>query len=287
MDRVSSSSKSREFHGRQQSLTSACPPVTASLGPPSPAGSNGGFYPPSTSVSASPAQRSWKAYDWGTKEKELNSSTSSASSSSSRDGGGDGRKGHRPTGASSLLAPSALLALPTTLLSYILAPLASNAPPYYHSPTLNGSTAPTQKSSPGGPAKRYPFPVRLLTISYLIFSVLFFALKLSTWTIDGGFDGPAGLVVGGDGKGRIAPRDAQNAAQLDAGMDRFGRKVEGWAQKVAGGVRWGKALGYGSADDEEMLAQTEGEEKWATVKRIGEQGELSSGCSGAHGRAGS
>ncbi|KAL8278811.1 hypothetical protein RQP46_008880 [Phenoliferia psychrophenolica] len=267
MDRSSSSgSMSRDIHGRQQSLTSACPPVTAS-----PAGSTAGFFPPS--VLGSPAQRGWKAYDWGSsKERDtLNSSASSSSSATSSSDGGPDRKGHRPSATPlPLPSPSALLSLPTTLLSYILAPLASSSsPPYHHAPALTGSTTPTQKTT--GPAKRYPFPIRLLTISYLIFSVLFFALKLGHWT--GGL-GPGQLMTtAGDGKGRIAPRGDAQVARLDShrglgGLERS--KVEGWAQKVAGGVRWGKALGYGGqGGDEEQTDPVEGQ--WTTVKRIGEQ----------------
>lgn len=264
MDRTSTASKSRgEIHGRQQSLTSACAPVTSGFGPPSPGqgASSNGFFPPGASSSPVPVQRSWKVYDWGGSKESVSATPLSTTSSSHSD---DPRKGHKsvwsPSGALSALSPAAILALPTTLLSYLLAPL-SNAPPapHHHSP-VNASTAPTPKGN-GASGKRWPFPLRLLTISYLIFSVLFFALRLSAWT----FDGAIGRELG---KAKITPRNAGDE-------DRFRGKVEGWAQKVAGNVQWRKALGYGGGE-EASGPEMEAEGAWDVVKRIGQQSEVAS-----------
>ncbi|KAK4702338.1 hypothetical protein P7C70_g3886, partial [Phenoliferia sp. Uapishka_3] len=245
MDRSGSSgskSRSGEVHGRQQSLTSACPPVTSSVPSPNPSitagflssvtnGAGGGG---AASNGGSPVQRSWKVYDWGgSKEKEKEKeSASSSPTSSSRDS--IDRKGHRLSGASSLLfSPSTILSLPTTLLSYILAPLNSTTP-YHHSPLLSSSSSallPTPKqslstSNNGGvsgpiPTKRYPFPVRLVTMSYLIFATLFLSINVGTWAIEGGFAGSSIAGSNGlDSSSRIAPRDAAGP-----GLDGVGRKV--------------------------------------------------------------
>lgn len=248
MDRTTTSSKSRDHHSRHQSLSSACAPVTSNYTPellssatPGASGSMSPYGQPS------PKPRGWKAYDWGV-SKDVPSSPSHQARPS------DPRQGAKSYATSDPL--STFLSLPTTLLSFFLAPL-SNAPSHHHSPALNASTAPTTKG------KRYPLPIRLLTISYLVFSFVFFGAQMAGWS--GSDAGTRGLKAI-----RLGPRaDAVG----EAGGYRLA-KVAGagaeWAQRVAEGVRWRKV----EEPEEEEMEEEMQEGEWDTVKRIGSACEL-------------
>ncbi|KAM0746859.1 hypothetical protein T439DRAFT_329545 [Meredithblackwellia eburnea MCA 4105] len=324
---ASSTSNSRrassEFllHGRQQSLTSACPPVTANLVPNSPNLSPNLGPANAFASSPVPVQRSWKVYDWSASgssnsasttppspslpQHQLASSTSSTASSSSSASHAHAhaskklQQRHAYPSLAIPLTPNAILQLPTTLLSFIFPTLlqpsassptsSSNHNSHHHHILSTASPISKESSINSGTInsqaqKRWPFPIRLLTISYLIFSVLFFGIRLASWGKDGAFgtannkllDRPPSL---GDST-KLGPRDAQPNPNPDNSPNNNNNNNKGWAQRVAGGVKWGKALGaYGgrfagaagnagavSADPE--LADAA---KWETVRRTGEK----------------
>lgn len=258
MDRTSSSSKSRELHGRQISLTSACAPVTSSY-VASPEVQQSGFSTVVGNGSSDP-QRGWKVYDWGAREK-------GRSDSSDDEDPRIGAKG-------ALQQPSALasfLNLPSALLAFFLTPLSSTVGTH-HSPRLNASTAPTDKSQ----QKRYPLFVRLLTVAYLVFSALFFGLHMSSWASGNDPSGASKYL-----RGRLGPRGADGALLSEGFEDGSAFMAGGvgqWAQKVADGVRWsrgggGNVDGEGSADALALTSASTNE--WGLVRRLGSQGECS------------
>lgn len=260
MDRIATSFNSWDSHNRNYSLTSACAPVTASSHGST---SNLGQYPPTVSAQGSPGaqQRSWKNYDWG----GSNEGTPIVAQHSIRDPM-DVRKP-----AKSFPSPSyftTVLSLPTTLLSFFLSPL-SSAQVHHHSPTLNGSTAPTSK------VKRWPLPIRLVTTAYLIFATLFFGIQIAGWStgrpstrfgIKGSRLGPRA-----DGMGNIKTFKSPFTLSRVGGMGE-------WAYRVAEGVSWGRAAGEGEMEvvgsKESTVLSTKAMDvaAWGTVRRIGDAG---------------
>ncbi|KAI5474453.1 putative glycosyltransferase family 49 protein, partial [Pseudohyphozyma bogoriensis] len=243
MERSSSlqSQRSSGDHSRHQSLTSACPPVTSSVSPS-----------PNPEYPSSPSQRErekggWKAsaYDWG-----------SSNTPSSKDDPRNGGKSHH-LAAHATNPLWTIVNLPSALLAFFLSPLSSS---HHSSPALSNSTSPSV-------SKRWPFPLRLLTISYLIFSCLFFGIKITSSGKElrpnpnmkispRGVEGD--MLEMGVGRGDLANEDAKNFV-----LGRMGGNVGGWAQKVADGVRWG-VQGAG----QQAKAVRSKPEEWGLVKRV-------------------
>ncbi len=246
MDRISSASKSRNTadpHSRQQSLSSACAPVTSGYATPRLEGQSSPVVP----------TRGWKQYDWGaTKE--------SGGVSPIRDTDDDPHR--KAAGAVSnnklVNAANTAVGLPATILGFFIAPLTSTAPGpsagYYGSPALSASTAPTSKALP---PKRYSLVVRLLTISYLAFSTFFLAAKLLNYSSPSSSSAAAARLKAL----RIGPRaDALVGLAADVGS-----AGQAYAQKAAGAaVRWsGRGVADRALSPEEELAS------WEIVKRPG------------------
>ncbi|GAA5894698.1 hypothetical protein JCM5296_002258 [Sporobolomyces johnsonii] len=250
MDR--SRSNGSDIHSRQQSLTSACPPATSSVG------ISAGLSTPKSDVGAfSPSlggQRSWRTYNWGVAPEK-------------GDHGEDVREGAKSRGEPGL--GSKLLALPSALLSIFLTPINSGSSysvrhPY--SPTLNGTSSPSKPTTSGPlPSKRYPLPIRLLTIAYLIFSFLFLSLSLSQSLLSAS----------------SADASASRLAALRAKLGpRGGTGQEGWqlVRNYADGLgaKAGIDLGWSRYKGPEgevglvtPVGEAEEELEWGPVRRIG------------------
>lgn len=276
MDRASSASKSRDSHGRQQSLTSACPPVSSnSVG----SGGNGVF-----SASNSPT-RTWRIYDWGVtnnssrygKEKEPSSGRSSDDDEDPRAGAKGTSALHPPAPRSAM---QSILNLPSALLALFLIPITAtvNGPAHHYSPTVNSSVGPSASSK--GSAKRYPLLVRLMTLAYLGFSVVFFGLHVHSWAT--GHDSASALTRAA--RMRL-PRDALVLGGSDPSADEvvigeskgfaLGAGVGHWAHKMAGGVGWRRGTGSQelTGDDDDGMATSSGvssNENWGLVRRLGQ-----------------
>lgn len=256
MDRTGSSSKSRDIHGRQKSLTSACPPVTSSYSAEGGGGFAAGAYPPTS------PQRGWKVYDWGMGRDKHGYSSDDE----------DPRSGAKGTAAGQQQsALGSLLALPSALLGFFLAPLSSpssSSTSSHSSPSLNGSASPkggasSANGSSSNSSKRQPLPVRLLLLAYLIFSALFFGLHLSSWAAGNEPNG-----AGAASKYLLVARGAEGGV---------GGVAAQWAQKVAEGVRWkGSSVGEMEVDEGGLDVRALGDERveeWGLVRRLGVQSE--------------
>lgn len=219
-------------------------------------------------------------YDWGL----------GGASSRERSGRGDsddedpriGAKGGSLHHNSSTSALGALLALPSSLLGFFLSPLSATSL-HHHSPQLNASTAPTSKSTT---PKRYPLLLRLLLVSYLVFSSLFFGLHASSWAAG---NDPKSSAASKYLRTRLGPRGADGALlppSLGEGVEDprtafMLSKVGGmgqWAQKMAEGVRWNRGGGAGDLDQDEGALDVranggEEVEEWGLVRRLGVQSE--------------
>ncbi|GAA6061141.1 hypothetical protein JCM10212_001741 [Sporobolomyces blumeae] len=245
MDR--SRSNASDMHARRQSLTSACPPVTASLS---------GYATPKSDVTAfSPASstgpRGWRTYDWGVPREKLG------------DGQEDVREGAKHKGATAETGMvSKILAVPSALLASFLAPLNSTTRSPY-SPNLNGASSPSKPTSGGSPSKRYPLLVRLLTISYLVFSFLFLTVTLTSKLLS-----PASS---DSVRAKLESRGGQEGWQLMRSYaDGLGQKAGidlSWAHyKGADGIvgQSGQVEAVGSMDSE-----AEQGDDWGVIRRIG------------------
>lgn len=214
-------------------------------------------------------------FDWqsGARHKETSSGRSS-------DDDEDPRAGAK--GAASLHPPpstlTSILNLPANLLALFLMPLYATSPNGHHySPTLNGaSSASAQKAA----TKRYPLPVRLLTLGYLAFSVVFFGAHVHSWAT--GHDSAAARNALSRATRIRLPRDAGvgdlSAAGLEDQSGGFGLPsgVGHWAHRVANGGGWWSRAGDEGADGTtlgEEVANTAQFEKagdWGLVRRLGD-----------------
>lgn len=234
MDR--SRSNGSDIHARQQSLTSACPPATSSI--------NGYSTPKSDITAFSPASsngpRSWRTYDWGMPGEKGSSSDE------------DVREGGKSRGEPGV--GSKILAIPNALLAVFLAPLnggSHSRQPY--SPNLNGSSSPSKpsSSSSGSPnSTRYPLIVRLLTISYLVFSFSFLSIKLSSHLLS---DSSSDAL-----RAKLESRGGQEGWQL---MRQY---ADGLGAKAGIDLSWAH---YKSSEVEEGAVD---EDDWGMIRRIGD-----------------
>lgn len=234
MDR--SRSNGSDIHARQQSLTSACPPATSSV-------INGYSTPKSDITAFSPASsngpRSWRTYDWG-----MPSEKGSSSDEDVREGGKS--RGEPGVG-------SKILAIPNAILAIFLAPLNSGShsrQPY--SPNLNGSSSPSKpstSSSGSTSSTRYPLIVRLLTISYLVFSFSFLSIKLSSHLLS---DSSSDAL-----RAKLESRGGQEGWQL---MRQY---ADGLGAKAGIDLSWAH---YKSSDVGDGAVD---EDDWGMIRRIG------------------
>lgn len=285
MDRASSASKSRDSHGRQQSLTSACPPVTYGIPNDSHVGgafgstNNGGGAGTGAFSTGNSPTRNWRIYDWGlassnsrhSKEKETSSGRSSDDDEDPRAGAKGISALHPPPPRSALLS---ILNLPSTLLAVFLTPITatvSTGPPHHYSPTLSSSLGPS--AGPKSATKRYPLLVRLLTLAYLGFSVVFFGLHVHSWAT--GSDSASALtraarmrlprdalVLGGDPAVDVLAVSGSNTFGLGAGVGH-------WAHKMAGGVGWRRGADQQELGSEKASMSSSLSEEWGLVRRLG------------------
>ncbi|KAK4050663.1 hypothetical protein OIV83_003389 [Microbotryomycetes sp. JL201] len=309
MDRQSSASKSRDVHNRHQSLTSACPPVTSSFNnSPAP-----GSSPPEKSSSGTASFRMKRSGSSGNSPKRTEaawlwsrgreSAPGSARNSDDDEDPREGAKAYMSGPPPSKL--DSLLSLPSNLLALFLAPLTNHgAPPtvYATSPALGGSPAfGGPNSAVAKSPKRYPLALRIVVLSYLVFSVFSFALHLHS-VVNGKTDPRLAGRSKADvaATSRIEPRATSQSSQQHViaeateevnadttfplgSMRRV--RLGHWAHKVAEGVRWGR----GSVQAEEDAAlellrkevegdnldePAEGMAEWGIVRRMsGAQGE--------------
>ncbi|GAA6013752.1 hypothetical protein JCM11491_005086 [Sporobolomyces phaffii] len=235
-----SRSNGSDIHSRQQSLTSACPPATASLS---------GYATPKSDVTAfSPVSstgataRSWRTYDWGMPVEKGGSDE-------------DVREGAKSRG-DDVGTASKILAIPNAILAIFLAPLTGNRPASVvrqtYSPTLNGASSPSKPTSTGPlptSSKRYPLVVRLGTIAYLVFSFLFLTANLSTRILSPHSSDSL--------RAKLESRTGQEGWQL---MKQY---ADGLGAKAGIDLSWAH---HKSPDVEEP--ELNGED-WGTVRRIG------------------
>lgn len=272
MDRHPSTASSHSRHG---SLSSVCAPVTAGARTPDLSQHSTGALGVGSSLfiagQASPgvAQRGWTGYD---AERHSGSSSPLIDKNARLDEDDDPRQGAKsaPPLPSTLGSTfTTVLDLPSSILALILAPLTATNGVHHTSPQLNGSTAPTAKSPPPN-GKRFSLPVRLLTIAYLVFSVVFLSLKVmqsnlapDAYSSMRSIAPRASSVVpltSTAPDGSHNPGFAANAFRL--GAVGFGDESGGsaafalteWAKKVAGGVRWGKKVDPSAAGRTAALA---------------------------------
>ncbi|BGP41530.1 hypothetical protein JCM10450v2_005579 [Rhodotorula kratochvilovae] len=250
-----------DVHSRQQSLTSACAPVTSSV-----------LNTPKSDVSVFSPQlgtarnggASWRTYDWGVAASEK----AYSSDEDVREGGK--RRSNEPDGAF-----GKVLALPASLLAFFLRPLQNAPAPARnpHSPPMNGSA----KGVPGAAtAKRYPLPIRLLTIAYLLFSFLYLSLSLSQAYLSpsSGTDAAS--------SSRLAALRAKLGARGGSGQEGWQlvrEYADGLSAKAGLELGWmtHKSAGEGSvaepvAEGEEALD----EDEWGPVRRVGHPDKPSS-----------
>ncbi|GAA5866376.1 hypothetical protein JCM8547_000758 [Rhodosporidiobolus lusitaniae] len=266
MDRTRSNGS--DIHSRQQSLTSACPPVTA-----------GGLGTPKSDVTAfgSPAMGgnrggNWRAYDWGVGG---GGGGSAAASEKGYDSGEDVREGGKRRagslgGANDDGLVGRVLAAPRTALSLFLQGGSSSTSQQGaygrlpHSPPLNGSAKPPPGGAPNGGGKRYPFPIRLLTFAYLIFSFLYLSLSLSQCLL-----GSSDTAKDPESSSRLAALRARLGARGGAGqegwqmMREYADGLGGWVGYKSGGET---AEAVGKPVEEESEQE---EVQWGPVRRVG------------------
>ncbi|KAM0791763.1 hypothetical protein ACM66B_004027 [Microbotryomycetes sp. NB124-2] len=303
MDRQSSASKSRDVHNRHQSLTSACPPVTSSFNSPATSGQsppekqNGGLRMKRSGSSGNSPKRSDAAWLWSRAGRD--SAPSSARNSDDDEDPREGAKAHLTGPPPSKL--DSLLSLPSNLLALFLAPLTNHgAPPpaFAPSPALNGTP-----SLGGGPnssiaksPKRYPLALRIVVLSYLVFSVFSFGLHLQG-IVTGKDDTRFGVRSKSDVglSSRIEPRATSSSSQEQHVIGQATEQVNAgtmfplgsmrrvrlghWAHKVAEGVRWGRGsvqaeeeaaleLLRKEVDGDNLDEPAEGMAEWGIVRRM-------------------
>ncbi|GAA5941155.1 hypothetical protein JCM10213_001733 [Rhodosporidiobolus nylandii] len=252
MDRTRSGGS--DIHARQQSLTSACPPVTASgLGTPKPGVEAFG----SPALGGAAPRGGWRSYDWGAgSEKGYDSGEDVREGGKRRSAGGNGEEGFL----------GRFLNAPGHVLSFFLRPIQAGASGsaghrHPHSPTLNGSSP--SKPAPGAqPGKRYPLPIRLLTFAYLIFSFLYLSGSLLS------LSGPSSSSSAE--KSRLAALRARLGARAGAGQESW-QLVREYADGL--GAKAGLELGWAKGGRAETAApvKEDGEERdeWGPVRRVG------------------
>ncbi|KAK4055032.1 hypothetical protein OIO90_003373 [Microbotryomycetes sp. JL221] len=279
MDRTSSASKSRDVHNRQQSLTSACPPVTSSfnnaIGSSPQEKQNASAFTSmmrSGSSGGSP-NRQEAAWRWSRSRASAADGSNSARNSDDDEDPREGAKAH--LGAPSPSKLDSLLSLPSNLLALVLAPLINHgapqpayaaSPALTSTPTVGGAGVTSSLSSSKSP-KRYPLALRLVVLSYLVFSVLSFGLHLQRAFLgDATAFNTRRKVDVGSSISKIEPRATQHVMGRVTATDRVEdnastfplgsmRKANlgHWAHKVAEGVRWGR--GSVQAEEQAELEQ--------------------------------
>ncbi|GAA5820977.1 hypothetical protein JCM3770_006156 [Rhodotorula araucariae] len=246
-----------DVHSRQQSLTSACAPVTSNvLNTPK---SDVTAFPPQLGSTRSGAA-TWRTYDWGT-------AASDKAYSSDEDVREGGKR--RPNESDGALGQ--IFGLPVSILAFFLRPLQS-APAHAripHSPPMNGSA----KGVPGvATQKRYPLPIRLLTIAYLLFSFLYLSLSLyQTYLVP-----PSGSDAASSS--RLAALRATLGARAGTGQEGW-QLVREYADGL--GAKAGLELGWMSHKSAGEGSVAEGdaapvEDEWGLVRRVGHPGKPSS-----------
>ncbi|BGP25913.1 glycosyltransferase family 49 protein [Rhodotorula toruloides] len=241
-------SNGSDIHSRQQSLTSACAPVTSSVFN-TPKSDVGAFSP---QVGAGPRSATWRPYDWGGGASEKGYS----SDEDVREGGK--RRAHEEEG---LVAKT--LGLPGAVLSIVLRPLSGGAPPRHpHSPPMNGSTTKPSVAA----QQRSPLLIRLVLFTYLVFSTIYLSLSLAQ-----------SLVSPSSASSPSSSSFASLSAKLGA---RAGAGQEGWqlVREYADGLgaKAGLDLGWSrvkSGNEGGVIvpveASAEPVEDWGIVRRIG------------------
>ena len=259
-DMQRSRSGGSDIHSRQQSLTSACAPVTSSV-LNTPKTDVGAFSPQVGGGGGGSARNSftsWRSYDWGAAASEKAYSSDE-----------DVREGSKRKPAAEPETPLAkVLALPSTLLAFFLRPL-QNAPALQRgtlsSPPINGSS----KVGAGTAAKRYPLPIRLLTIAYLLFSLLHFTLYVSHSV---GTPSPSSTPSDAASSSRLAALRAKLGARAGAGPEGWQlvrEYADGLSAKAGIDLPWISSKGAGEGViSGEGEAVTE-EDAWLPVRRIG------------------
>ncbi|GAA6003768.1 hypothetical protein JCM10207_003589 [Rhodosporidiobolus poonsookiae] len=246
MDR--SRSGGSDIHSRQQSLTSACPPVTAGgLGTPKP--DVAAFGSPSM---GSTSRGGWRPYDWG------------VSSEKGYDSGEDVREGGKRRTSSDDGVLGKVLALPGSVLSVFLRPLNGSPGGYArhpHSPTLNGSSPSKPSASGPLPSRRYPLPIRLVTMAYLIFSFLYLTLSLTSTALAPS----AASASAAESQSRLAALRARLGARGGAGQEGW-QLVREYADGL--GAKAGLDLGWTRYKSDEKATEEESP-AWGPVRRVG------------------
>lgn len=244
-----------DVHSRQQSLTSACAPVTSSV-LNTPKTDVGAFSPQVGSARNSFA--SWRSYDWG--------AAASEKAYSSDEDVREGSK-RRPVGEPDT-AVNKVLALPASLLAFFLRPLQGGSPTYHQrgglSPPMNGAS----KNGSASP-KRYPLPIRLLTIAYLVFSFLYLSLSLSQTYLS---SPETSASPDSTSSSRLAALRAKLGVRGGAGPEGWQlvrEYADGLSAKAGLELPWSsnKGTGEGVAAVEGAAPVEEG--SWGAVRRIG------------------
>ncbi|GAA5909358.1 hypothetical protein JCM8208_005716 [Rhodotorula glutinis] len=257
LDMQRSRSGGSDIHSRQQSLTSACAPVTSSV-LNTPKTDVGAFSPQvGGGGSARNSFTSWRSYDWGAAASEKAYSSDE-----------DVREGSKRKPVAEPETPLAkVLALPSTLLAIFLRPLQSA--PALQRGTLSPPMSASAKNGAGTPAKRYPLPIRLLTIAYLLFSLLYFSLSLSHSLVS---PPPSSASSDAASSSRLAALRAKLGARAGAGPEGWQlvrEYADGLSAKAGIDLPWmsSKGAGEGGATGEGEDASEE--EAWLPVRRIG------------------
>ncbi|GAA5832338.1 hypothetical protein JCM11251_006414 [Rhodosporidiobolus azoricus] len=262
MDR--SRSNGSDIHSRQQSLTSACAPVTAGLG--TPMSDVTAFGSPALGGTSMSRAGSWRTYDWG---------VGGPGSEKGYDSGEDVREGAKrrsaADGEEGLVGR--ILAAPNAALAFFLRPIYASTGSGKNarhplSPPLNGSAP---KPAPGGGnsnGKRYPLLIRLLTFAYLIFSFLYLSLSLSQSILSSPSSSSA------DDPSRLAALRARLGARAGAGQEGWQlvrEYADGLGAKAGLDLGWVRYKGGEGAEDVKAAPVLEEEEKdeWGPVVRVG------------------
>ncbi|GAA5983915.1 hypothetical protein JCM11641_006420 [Rhodosporidiobolus odoratus] len=248
-----------DIHSRQQSLTSACPPVTAAaLGTPKSEVTAFG----SPAVGAGNQRGGWRSYDWGVgAEKAYDSAEDVREGAKRRAAGGNAEDG----------LIGRVLAAPAHVLAFFLRPINSGTPGYSqrhpHSPTLNGSGSPSKPPPGAAQGKRYPLPIRLLTFGYLIFSFLYLTLSISSSAFS-----PSPAAASAESQSRLAALRARLGARGGAGQEGWqlvkdyadgGLEKLGWARYKSG------EDGTSAPVNVPVVGEAEDAVEWGPVRRVG------------------
>lgn len=246
------SSKFSDAHSRNYSLTSACPPVTSSdMSPTNPrqglnivSGFFGGSTSPSSPTTATgtgSSSKSWNIPGWNSSGLKVPGSPTLSNAPRKLS------KSLSPISSLSISSPNSyvdtILFFPSLILSRILSPLSN------HSSSTNKSS------------KKASLPIRLIIIIYLIFSVLFFGIKVLNWSTGTSTGNTRGVI-----DKVISRLGSRSDGVLILGAE-GGRSVKSENSLVS---EWASSSAATSTVEDHLY---EKDSEWTTVKRIGEAGE--------------